>query len=203
MVVGVVGFAFAAGHDAPGAPIIGAGGRHGVFVIVAMGLGGQQMLAIAEDRSVLAIGEGTAGIDLAASATLPASKSRPWARTLHAMRASLLARAIASTLRCNRLLAAIAVQKARGTFKGGWRGPLPTESHRAKAAERVKDKARRMAENVGPIIKLLRTQGWTYEKVADELNRRQIATPQNKLWSGVTVRHVLLRFEGLPEAEAA
>src|SRR5215472_5580922 len=43
---------------------------------------------------------------VAASTTLPAAKLRPWARTLHAMRASLLASAIASTLRCSRLLAA-------------------------------------------------------------------------------------------------
>jgi len=43
---------------------------------------------------------------IAASATLLASKLRPWARTLQAMRASLLASAIASTLRCSRLLAA-------------------------------------------------------------------------------------------------
>jgi hypothetical protein len=35
-----------------------------------------------------------------------ASKSRPWARTDQAMRASLLASAIASTLWCYRLLAA-------------------------------------------------------------------------------------------------
>ena len=42
----------------------------------------------------------------AASTSLPAAKLRPWARTLHAMRASLLASAIASTLRCSRLLAA-------------------------------------------------------------------------------------------------
>ena len=43
---------------------------------------------------------------VAASASLAASKLRPWARTPHAMRASLLASAIASTLRCSRLLAA-------------------------------------------------------------------------------------------------
>src|SRR6516225_8333116 len=43
---------------------------------------------------------------VAASTTLAASKLRPWARTPHAMRASLLASAIASTLRCSRLLAA-------------------------------------------------------------------------------------------------
>ena len=43
---------------------------------------------------------------VAPSASLLASKLRPWARTLQAMRASLLASAIASTLRCNRFLAA-------------------------------------------------------------------------------------------------
>src|SRR5882724_5788579 len=42
----------------------------------------------------------------AASPKLLASKERPCARTLQAIRASLLARAIASTLRCSRLLAA-------------------------------------------------------------------------------------------------
>src|ERR1019366_3392830 len=42
---------------------------------------------------------GAVAIDLA-------SKSRPWARTDQAMRASLLASAIASTLRCSRFLAA-------------------------------------------------------------------------------------------------
>src|SRR5260370_14446363 len=43
---------------------------------------------------------------VAPAANLLASKWRPWARTLQAMRASLLASAIASTLRCSRLLAA-------------------------------------------------------------------------------------------------
>ncbi len=40
------------------------------------------------------------------AAIVLASKFRPRARTLHAMRASLLASAIASTLRCGRFLAA-------------------------------------------------------------------------------------------------
>jgi hypothetical protein len=42
----------------------------------------------------------------AASSIFLTSKFRPWARTLQAIRASLLASAIASTLRCSRFLAA-------------------------------------------------------------------------------------------------
>src|ERR1700722_13098973 len=50
--------------------------------------------------------EDQAGRTTPASSVLVSSKARPLASTAQAMRASLLASAIASTLRCNRLLAA-------------------------------------------------------------------------------------------------
>jgi transposase len=52
------------------------------------------------------LGQGDQTGRLVAPSIFLTSKFRPQARTLQAMRASLLARAIASTLRCSRFLAA-------------------------------------------------------------------------------------------------
>jgi hypothetical protein len=74
-----------------------AGKSHGSgYVIVASSLCAASVIVGVDDQADWA----------AASSTFLTSKARPRARTLQAMRASLLASAIASTLRCSRFLAA-------------------------------------------------------------------------------------------------
>src|ERR1700722_17873935 len=76
---------------------ISAGKSHGSgYVIVASSLWAASVIVGVDDQADWA----------AASSTFLTSKARPRARTLQAMRASLLASAIASTLRCSHFLAA-------------------------------------------------------------------------------------------------
>lgn len=63
MVIAIVDLATGTGDDAPCAAVGRARGRDGVFVVIAMRLGRQQAVPIAEDRTVLMIGKGPAGID--------------------------------------------------------------------------------------------------------------------------------------------
>jgi hypothetical protein len=68
------------------------------------------IIACSSSHAVVPVGDGAVLGDqagwAAASSIFLASKLRPCARTLQAMRASLLASAMASTLRCSRFLAA-------------------------------------------------------------------------------------------------
>jgi len=95
---------------------------------------------------------------------------------------------------------ALAAYKARGGSLGpmtftnleAWRPKQ--EDARKRATLRNAEIAAAAYEEVRPIILSLRGQGWTFQAVADELNRLDHRTRRGAAWSKVQVRRVANRF---------
>ncbi len=89
-----------------------------------------------------------------------------------------------------RTKAALAAAKARGVCMGGFRGYVPTEADRAKAAQAKKAKAQR--PDLIPIIEEIKESGITsMTGIAKALNERDIPTAKGGSWQTVQVQRLL------------
>jgi DNA invertase Pin-like site-specific DNA recombinase len=89
-----------------------------------------------------------------------------------------------------RTKAALAVAKARGTKLGGFRGYVPTNGDRAKAAEAKRIKAKR--DDLVLVVKAIQTSGITsLSGIARELNNRAIPAARGGRWQAVQVGRLL------------
>lgn len=93
----------------------------------------------------------------------------------------------------DRTKAALAAAKARGTLLGGFRGVVPTEEHRAASVAARKAAAKARADDLGPVIDQLRSEGITsLNGIARALTERKIPTARGSLqWSPAQVSRVL------------
>jgi DNA invertase Pin-like site-specific DNA recombinase len=95
-----------------------------------------------------------------------------------------------------RICAALAAAKARGVKPGcpNGAGALLGQRATAKGGARLKAKAKRHAARVRPVIDPIRDEGITGLKaIADELNRREILTPNGGRWHATSVKNALAR----------
>jgi DNA invertase Pin-like site-specific DNA recombinase len=89
-----------------------------------------------------------------------------------------------------RTKAALAAAKARGVALGGFRGYVPTEADRAKAAHAKREKARRT--DLLPVIEAIRAKGITsLNGIANALNEQNIPTATGKQWQAIQVKRML------------
>jgi DNA invertase Pin-like site-specific DNA recombinase len=93
---------------------------------------------------------------------------------------------------------ALAAAKARGVKLGGNRGNLPTvgDKGRAISARVRREKVKRRAQDLAPILADIRASGATsLREIAAALNARNIRTARGAQWSSVQVMRVLERTE--------
>jgi DNA invertase Pin-like site-specific DNA recombinase len=93
---------------------------------------------------------------------------------------------------------ALAAARARGVKLGGNRGNLPAvgEKGRAISAGVRRDKVKRRAQDLAPILADIRASGATsLREIAAALNARNIRTARGAQWSSVQVRRVLERVQ--------
>lgn len=89
-----------------------------------------------------------------------------------------------------RTKAALAAAKARGVALGGFRGYVPTEADRTKAAQAKREKARRT--DLLPVIEAIRAKGITsLNGIANALNEQNIPTATGKRWQAIQVKRML------------
>jgi DNA invertase Pin-like site-specific DNA recombinase len=85
-----------------------------------------------------------------------------------------------------RTKAALKAAKARGVKLG---------RHGAEVlAPKFKEEARQRAEQLKPVITELKGQGLSLAKIANELNKRKVATPRGGRWDHSSVRNVMQRL---------
>lgn len=101
-----------------------------------------------------------------------------------------------------RTKAALKAARARGV-KLGWANPARKDRQAAVQAsvERRLVQADEFALRHGPRLSERRTSGLTFKQIADEFNRQHISPPRGEQWWASTVRNVLLRYEGLSDAQ--
>jgi DNA invertase Pin-like site-specific DNA recombinase len=95
---------------------------------------------------------------------------------------------------------ALAAAKVRGQRLGGFRGYVPSETDRARAARARAETARERAGQVLPMIRELQAAGITsLAGIARELSKRGVPTPRGAgAWQAVQVARVLASREGPP-----
>jgi DNA invertase Pin-like site-specific DNA recombinase len=91
---------------------------------------------------------------------------------------------------------ALAAAKVRGVKLGGKReGSADIAQHQAQAVAVVRQKADAYAAKLGPVIRDIQAQGMTsLRQIAEELNRRQVATARGGQWAAPAVRNLLARM---------
>lgn len=91
---------------------------------------------------------------------------------------------------------ALAAAKARGIKLGGKReGSADIALHQAQAVAVVKENAAAFAAEVAPIVRAIQAQGLaSLRQIAEELNRRQVATARGGRWAAPAVRNLLARL---------
>jgi DNA invertase Pin-like site-specific DNA recombinase len=115
-----------------------------------------------------------------------------------------------SNLFSERMKAAMAAAKARGTKLGGWRGhrvPGFPPGAREASARTKKARAQARAKDLAPIFWGLVAEGKSRNQIADEFNRRGIPTPRRRRWHASSlntiVRHTWPDFDSKPEVRVA
>lgn len=95
-----------------------------------------------------------------------------------------------------RTKAALAAAKARGVKLGGKReGSADIALHQSLAVAVVRRKADAYAAELEPVIRAIQAQGLTsLRQIAEELNRRQVATARGGQWAAPAVRNLLARM---------
>lgn len=89
-----------------------------------------------------------------------------------------------------RTKAALQAAKARGVKMGGFRGYVPTEEDRAKAAQAKREKAKR--EDLLPVVEAIKAEGIaSMTGIAKALNERGIPTAKGGQWQAVQVQRML------------
>ncbi|BAE52848.1 Site-specific recombinase [Paramagnetospirillum magneticum AMB-1] len=89
-----------------------------------------------------------------------------------------------------RTKAALAVAKAKGVKMGGFRGYVPSEKDRAKAAQAKREKAKRL--DLMPVVEAIKAGGTTsLGGIARALNERGIPTARGGQWQAVQVGRLL------------
>lgn len=80
--------------------------------------------------------------------------------------------------------------KERGVKIGGW-GPKSHENSK----KTIKANADKFAEDLKPLILSLRLEGLSINRIADELNSRNIKTATDKTWYATTVANLMRRWQ--------
>jgi DNA invertase Pin-like site-specific DNA recombinase len=88
-----------------------------------------------------------------------------------------------------RTIDALKQAKARGVVLGGLRDKT---NQRNKV---VQEQANTRAEKLKGVVKPMREQGLSLQKIADELNRLEIKTPRHGLWTGTAVSRAIKRWK--------
>ncbi|EME71478.1 site-specific recombinase [Paramagnetospirillum caucaseum] len=93
-----------------------------------------------------------------------------------------------------RTKAALAAAKARGAVLGGFRGYVPSEDDRAKAAQAKREKAKRL--DLMPEVAAIRASGVSsLSGIARALNERGIPTSNGAKWQAVQVKRMLAMLD--------
>ena len=90
-----------------------------------------------------------------------------------------------------RTKAALAAAKARGTKLGGYRGIPPPDAAKASAGRVAK--ADLFASRVMPLVRELQGSGMAMEAIARELAACGVRTARGGIWTGQTVKNLLMR----------
>jgi DNA invertase Pin-like site-specific DNA recombinase len=95
-----------------------------------------------------------------------------------------------------RTKAALAVAKARGVRLGGFRGRIPTDADRSRAAAVRASSARKRASILASAINELRASGaLTLQALASGLNLRSISAPRGGSWTPMQVSRLIKLVE--------
>lgn len=102
-----------------------------------------------------------------------------------------------------RITAALAQAKNRGTKLGGYRGgEVSTDARRAAKQARLAKADKKANEILAQVIAIDPDNQMSRTKLADELNKRNIETPSGKgLWSTTTITRLLKRVEAIHEQQ--